>query len=107
MKIVVNYLNFAFHIVVKTKFSDKFLNFVFQFIKNTKWYFGYTGCNTICREFIEQDQPHENLKSKRKSVIILGEYDQTHKRVGNSEKTKTRMQSFCENLPRSNYSMYG
>ena len=29
------------------------------------------------------------------------------KRMGNSEKTKTRMQSFCEKLPRSNYSMYG
>ena len=27
--------------------------------------------------------------------------------MGNSEKTKTRMESFCEKLPRSNYSMYG
>ena len=45
MKIVVNYLNFVFHIVVKTKFNDKFLNFVFQFIKNMKWHFGYTDCS--------------------------------------------------------------
>ena len=36
MKIVVNYLNFVFHIEVKTKSNDKFLNFVFQFIKNAK-----------------------------------------------------------------------
>ena len=42
MKIVVNYLNSVFHIEVKTKSNDKFLNFVFQFIKNTKWHFGYT-----------------------------------------------------------------
>ena len=40
MKIVVNYLNFVFHIEVKTKFNDKFWNFVFQFIKNTKWHLG-------------------------------------------------------------------
>ena len=42
MKIVVNYLNVVFHIEVKTKFNDKFWNFVFQFIKNTKWHFGNT-----------------------------------------------------------------
>ena len=42
MKIVVNYLNFVFHIEVKTKSNDKFLNFVFQFIKSTKWHFRYT-----------------------------------------------------------------
>ena len=40
-KIVVKYLNFVFHIEVKTK-KYKILNFVFQFIKNTKWHFGYT-----------------------------------------------------------------
>ena len=27
--------------------------------------------------------------------------------MGNSEKTKIRMQSFCEKLPRSSYSIYG
>ena len=42
MKIVVTYLNSVFHIEVKTKSHDKFLNFVFQFIKNMKWHFGYT-----------------------------------------------------------------
>ena len=42
MKIVISYLNFVFHAEVKTKSNDKFLNFVFQFIKNTKWHFGYT-----------------------------------------------------------------
>ena len=42
MEIVVNYLNFIFHIDVKTKSKHKLLNFVFQFIKNSKWHFGYT-----------------------------------------------------------------
>ena len=46
-KIVVNYLNFFFHIEVKTKSRDKILNFVFQFIKNTKWLFGYTDCGAL------------------------------------------------------------
>ena len=40
MKIVVNYWNFVFHIDVKSKSNDKFLTFVFPFIKNTKWHFG-------------------------------------------------------------------
>ena len=43
MKILVNYLNFVFHIEVKPKSKHKVLNFVFQFIKNTKWQFGYTN----------------------------------------------------------------
>ena len=42
MKMTVNYLNFVFRIEVKTKSKYRILNFVFQFIKNTKWYFGYT-----------------------------------------------------------------
>ena len=46
MKLVANYLNSVFHIEVKTKSNDKFLNFVFQFIKNTKWHFGYTDSAT-------------------------------------------------------------
>ena len=44
MKMVVKYLNFVFHIEVKTKSYYKSLNFVFQFIKNMKWHFGYTDC---------------------------------------------------------------
>ena len=42
MKMVVNYLNFVFFIEVKSKSKYRILNFVFQFIKSTKWYFGYT-----------------------------------------------------------------
>ena len=42
MKMEVNYLNFVFHIEVKTKSKYRTLNFVFQFIQNTKWHFGYT-----------------------------------------------------------------
>ena len=37
----------------------------------------------------------------------MRQWDQTHKPMGNSEKPKTRMQSFCENLSRRNYPMYG
>ena len=47
------------------------------------------------------------LNLKRVSHNMRRQYDQTHKRMGNSKKTKTRMQSFCEKLPRINYSMYG
>ena len=32
----------CFHIEMKTKPNYKTLNFVFQFIKNMKWHFGYT-----------------------------------------------------------------
>ena len=42
MKAVVNYLNFVFLTEVKSKSKYRILNFVFQFIKNTKWHFGYT-----------------------------------------------------------------
>ena len=36
MKIVANYLNFAFRIEVKIKSNHKFLNFVFQLINDRK-----------------------------------------------------------------------
>ena len=36
MKMVVNYLNFVLHLELKTKSRYKILNFVFQFVKNTK-----------------------------------------------------------------------
>ena len=36
MKIVVHYLNFDFHIEVKSKSKNKILNFVFQFTKKMK-----------------------------------------------------------------------
>ena len=40
MKMVVNYLNFVFLNEVKSKSKYRILDFVFQFIKNTK--LGYT-----------------------------------------------------------------
>ena len=64
--------------------------------------------NTICQEPTKQDQPNEDPKSKRKLVIILG--DSMIKQAKGweiAEKLKTRMQSFCVNLPRRNCSMYG
>ena len=42
MKMVVNYFNFVFLTEVKSKSKYRILSFVFQFIKNTQWYFGYT-----------------------------------------------------------------
>ena len=42
LKMIVNYLNCVFLIEVKTKSKYRILNFVFQFIKKTKWHFGYT-----------------------------------------------------------------
>ena len=42
MKMAVNYLDFVFLIEVKSKSKHRTLNFVFQFIKNTKWHFGYS-----------------------------------------------------------------
>ena len=42
MKMVVNYLNFVFLNEVKSKSKYRILNFLFQFIKNMKWHFGYT-----------------------------------------------------------------
>ena len=42
MKIILNYLNFFFRIDIKTDSKYKYLNFIFQFIKDTKWHFGYT-----------------------------------------------------------------
>ena len=42
MKMEPSYFNFVFHIDPKTKSKYKILNFVFQFIKNTQWQFGYT-----------------------------------------------------------------
>ena len=47
MKMVVSYLNFVFFIKVKAKSKYKILNFVFQFIKKTKWHFGYTDFDSI------------------------------------------------------------
>ena len=47
MKMVVSYLNFVFFIEVKVKSKYRILNFVFQFVKKTKWHFGYTDCLAV------------------------------------------------------------
>ena len=47
MKMVVSYLNFVFFIKVKAKSKYKILNFFFQFIKKTKWHFGYTDLTSL------------------------------------------------------------
>ena len=52
MKIVVNYLNFVFHIEVKIKSIHKFFNFVFQFIKNMKWHFSCIDSIALHLRFI-------------------------------------------------------
>ena len=55
MKIVVNYLNSVVHIEVKTKPKYKILNFIFQFIKNTKEHFVPTNYENMLKNiFINQ-----------------------------------------------------
>ena len=66
--IVVNYLNFVFHIDVKSKSNDKFLNFVFQFIKNTKWHFGYTDSFVLSNRVVKI-----NWKQLKKVVQMSGQ----------------------------------
>ena len=46
-RIVASYLNFVFFIEVKAKSKYRILNFVFQFIKKTKWHFGYTDLEDV------------------------------------------------------------
>ena len=60
-KMEANYLNFVFHIEVKIKSKYKILNFVFQFIKNTKWHYGYTDFKHT-RESMERIESHRNSK---------------------------------------------
>ena len=50
MKMTVNYLNLVFRIEGKAKSKYRILNFVFQFIKNTKWHFGYTDCFPVLKQ---------------------------------------------------------
>ena len=59
MKMVGNYLNFVFLIEVKVKSKYRILNFVFQFIKNTKWHFGYMNSfqlNISSKKDIKKDK---------------------------------------------------
>ena len=53
MKMVVSYLNFVFFIEVKAKSKYSILNFVFQFIKKTKWHFGYMDCCPLGAEKVK------------------------------------------------------
>ena len=58
MKLTVKYLNFVFHIQVKTKSKNRILIFVFQFIRNGKWRFGYTDFhveNKTCQRTIKSN----------------------------------------------------
>ena len=66
MKMIGKYLNFVFHIEVKTKSTYNILNFVFQFIKNMKWHFGYTdsGRNNLINTWLAL--LHKQLISKTK-----------------------------------------
>ena len=42
MKMVIDYLNFTFHIEVKAKSNNKILNFIVQFYENPKWHSAFT-----------------------------------------------------------------
>ena len=64
MKMIVNYLNFSFHIEVKIKSKYKIFDFVFQFIKDTKWHFGYTdSMNTLIPLLREINSSQEKMSS--------------------------------------------
>ena len=70
---IVNYLNFVFHFEVKWNSNHKDLNFVFQFIKNTKWQIEiYKKCYIVERfTFSEKSSfifyPKDHILGKRKS----------------------------------------
>ena len=63
MKIIVSYLNFVFFIEIKAISKYKIFNFVFQFIKKTKWYFGYTDCQRFREIFQEVINRRMNTNS--------------------------------------------
>ena len=44
---VVSYLSFVFFIKVKANSNYRTLNFVFQFIKKSKWHFEYTDSASV------------------------------------------------------------
>ena len=41
---------FEFFVEVKSKSKDRILNFVFQFIKNTKWHLGYADLGSLLKK---------------------------------------------------------
>ena len=68
MKMVVSYLNFVFFIEVKAKSKYRILNFVFQFIKKTKWHFGYTDLPSFVLDFPKK---MENRNTARFSFFVF------------------------------------
>ena len=62
MKMAVNYLNFVFLIEAKAKSKYRIFEFRFQFIKNTKWHFGYTG-SPVPVTLLMEVRASENFKS--------------------------------------------
>ena len=69
-RIVVNYLNFIFHIEVKTKSMQKSLNFVFQFIKNRKRQFGYTDSVAIPSKLVFLNN-EKNFTEEQPAYILF------------------------------------
>ena len=65
IKMVVSYLNLVFFIEVKAKSKYRILNFVFQFLKKTKWHFGYTDSRSLKNIEMFPEAAAHSLKSKR------------------------------------------
>ena len=64
--------------------------------------------NTICREYTEQEQPKENTKSKRKSVIIFGDSMIKHTNGWEiAKKLKPECEVFVRTFQGASYPMYG
>ena len=63
IKMVVSYLNFVFFVKVKARSKYRILNFVFQFIKKTKWQFGYTDHSAFPKSFRAESKMEGFLKN--------------------------------------------
>ena len=59
-----------FHTEVKTKFNDKFLNFVFQFIKNMKWRLGTRNVCIYVKENIASKQLNLHLDKETEPIYL-------------------------------------
>ena len=74
-----------------------------QYVKKTQKTNPVFKMKVICRKYAEQDQPNKNPKSKRDSVIILGDCMIKHT---NGWEIAKKLKSECKAFVR-NYSMYG